>query len=117
LQKHLVHADAHAMGERIEGFGPVEGDEAKRVPWLEQDMGLGLLHGGRLTGDFRVARRGLAWAVANWQDIAMSAYPATRLRRLRRHDWTRREERQPGKVAFHFSVRMRDQKIKRGGDA
>ena len=28
--------------------------------------------------------------MANWQDIAMSAYPATRLRRLRRHDWTRR---------------------------
>ena len=34
--------------------------------------------------------RGLARSSANWQMDAMSAYPATRMRRLRRHDWTRR---------------------------
>src|SRR5581483_1905392 len=78
------------MGERVEGFGPIEGDKAQNAPRFEQDMGLGLLHGGRLTGDSRVARRGLAGLTANWQDIPMSAYPATRMRRLRRHDWTRR---------------------------
>ena len=26
----------------------------------------------------------------NWQDTLMSSYPQTRMRRLRRHDWTRR---------------------------
>jgi porphobilinogen synthase len=63
-------------------------------------MGLSFVHAARLTAISAVTSRRLASACSNWQDSheqeqthqrnVMIAYPATRLRRLRRHDWTRR---------------------------
>ena len=38
----LRHADAHAVGQRVQGLWPVQGDEAQRALCLEQDMGVGL---------------------------------------------------------------------------
>src|SRR5512142_861910 len=36
------------------------------------------------------SKRCLESPVRTWQEIGMSKFPATRMRRLRRHDWTRR---------------------------
>src|SRR3569832_1507801 len=68
-------------------------------------MGLSLVHAARLAAIRAMTSRGLARPRMNWQDRrvgrrnrfhpgsqkdSLIAYPATRLRRLRRYDWTRR---------------------------
>ena len=71
--QHLEHADAHAVGQRIQRLGPVQGHKAQSAPFFDLYMGLGLMHGARLSGHWAVARHGVA---QDWQQWISARQPS-----------------------------------------